>query len=72
MWENDNKIRLVNVMERDPSALDLVGGRLRSSARRAPAKSYLLRRLIVGNIRFDTEGPFNVQIVLVQLQQEHD
>lgn len=65
--------RLVNAMEAGPNCPG--AGRwleLRSSALGVPSKSYLLRRLIVGNIRFDTEGPFNVQIVLVQLQQEHD
>lgn len=44
----------------------------RQPNRRRPEKGYLLRGFIVSNICFDAEWPFNVYIILVQLQQKHN
>lgn len=40
--------------------------------RRCPVLGYLLCGFIVSNICFDAEWPLDVDVVLVQLQQEHD
>ena len=36
------------------------------------AHVYLLGTLVVGDIRFDTEGPFDVQRIFVKLEEEDD
>lgn len=36
------------------------------------SSNYLLGGLVVGDVRPHSEGPLHVDVVLVQLQQEHD
>lgn len=48
------------------------GGALRTSCQVLWSGNYLLRAVIVGNIGLDTKGPFNMQLVFVQLHQEYD